>query len=100
MMTESGRYVAAVRFFDPVTGRRSVAAGPFQETGIALADKSCSRLLAQAPPMVEELWTAGMALHKLEAALAEWQNHENGGVLYAPKAGKVLYRLRDRGATR
>jgi hypothetical protein len=50
--------------------------------------------------MVEELWTAGMALHKLEAALAEWQNHENGGVLYAPKAGKELYRLRDRGATR
>ena len=63
---------------------------------IIWVDKPFQRVLSQAPPMYDELWTAGKAMYKLEPALAE------GGELtiYAPELnvvshvhGKYIYEI-------
>jgi nickel-dependent lactate racemase len=63
---------------------------------IIWVDKPYKRVLSQAPPMYDELWTAGKAMYKLEPALAE------GGelIIYAPHLdvvshvhGKYIYEI-------
>jgi nickel-dependent lactate racemase len=67
-----------------------------QERHIIWVDKPFERILSWAPPMYDELWTAGKAMYKLEPALAE------GGELtiYAPHLdtvshvhGKYIYEI-------
>lgn len=50
-------------------------------------DKPFQRVLSCAPPMYDELWTAGKAMYKLEPALAE------GGelIIYAPHLSEVSF---------
>jgi hypothetical protein len=59
-------------------------------------DKPFQKVLSKAPPMYDELWTAGKAMYKLEPALAE------GGelIIYAPHLavvshvhGKYIYEI-------
>jgi nickel-dependent lactate racemase len=52
---------------------------------IVWVDRPFRRVLSWAPPMYDELWTAGKAMYKLEPALAE------GGelVIYAPHLDRV-----------
>lgn len=54
---------------------------------IIWVDKPFSRVLSWAPPMYDELWTAGKAMYKLEPALAE------GGelIIYAPHLDVVSH---------
>lgn len=54
---------------------------------IVWVDKPFHKVLSQAPPMYDELWTAGKAMYKLEPALAE------GGELtiYAPHLDVVSH---------
>ena len=54
---------------------------------ITWVDKPFKKVLSQAPPMYDELWTAGKAMYKLEPALAE------GGELtiYAPHLDVVSH---------
>ncbi len=63
---------------------------------IIWVDKPFKRVLSCAPPMYDELWTAGKAMYKLEPALAE------GGelIIYAPHLdvvsrvhGKYIYEI-------
>ena len=63
---------------------------------IIWVDKPFKRVLSWAPPMYDELWTAGKAMYKLEPALAE------GGelIIYAPHLdvvsrghGKYIYEI-------
>lgn len=63
---------------------------------IIWVDKPFQRVLSHAPPMYDELWTAGKAMYKLEPALAE------GGelIIYAPHLdvvshvhGKYIYEI-------
>ncbi len=63
---------------------------------IVWVDKPFKRVLSWAPPMYDELWTAGKAMYKLEPALAE------GGelIIYAPHLdvvshghGKYIYEI-------
>jgi nickel-dependent lactate racemase len=56
-----------------------------QERHIVWVDRPFRRVLSWAPPMYDELWTAGKAMYKLEPALAE------GGelVIYAPHLDRV-----------
>ena len=63
---------------------------------IIWVDKPYQRVLSCAPPMYDELWTAGKAMYKLEPALAE------GGelIIYAPHLdvvshthGKYIYEI-------
>jgi nickel-dependent lactate racemase len=54
---------------------------------IIWVDKPFDRILSVAPPMYDELWTAGKAMYKLEPALAE------GGelIIYAPHLDVVSH---------
>ncbi len=54
---------------------------------IIWVDKPFQRVLSQAPPMYDELWTAGKAMYKLEPALAK------GGelIIYSPTLDTVSH---------
>jgi len=74
----------------------SAAADLSAERHIIWVDKPYKRVLSQAPPMYDELWTAGKAMYKLEPALAE------GGelIIYSPQLdtvshthGKYIYEI-------
>lgn len=109
-------HAAAARVPTPVTlvalvvvenGLAGVFVGDYQSAWSAAADLSSQRhiiwvdkpfrkVLSKAPPMYDELWTAGKAMYKLEPALAE------GGELtiYAPHLsvvsrvhGKYIYEI-------
>ncbi|MCB8963382.1 MAG: DUF2088 domain-containing protein [Ardenticatenales bacterium] len=61
------------------------AAAVSSQRHITWCDKPYQRILSCAPPMYDELWTAGKAMYKLEPALAE------GGelIIYAPHLSEV-----------
>ncbi len=63
----------------------SAAADLSSERHVRWVDRPFDRVLSCAPPMYEELWTAGKAMYKLEPALAE------GGelIIYAPHLSEV-----------
>ena len=65
----------------------SAAADLSSERHIIWVDKPFKRVLSWAPPMYDELWTAGKAMYKLEPALAE------GGdlTIYAPHLDTVSH---------
>ena len=65
----------------------SEAADLSSERHIIWVDEPFKRVLSQAPPMYDELWTAGKAMYKLEPALAA------GGelVIYAPHLDTVSH---------
>jgi nickel-dependent lactate racemase len=65
----------------------SSAADLSSERHIIWVDKPFKRVLSKAPPMYDELWTAGKAMYKLEPALAE------GGelIIYAPDLDVVSH---------
>lgn len=65
----------------------SAAADLSSERHIIWVDKPFRRVLSCAPPMYDELWTAGKAMYKLEPALAE------GGelIIYAPHLDVVSH---------
>jgi nickel-dependent lactate racemase len=74
----------------------SAAADLSSQRHIIWVDKPFKRVLSCAPPMYDELWTAGKAMYKLEPALAE------GGelIIYAPHLdvvshvhGKYIYEI-------
>jgi len=74
----------------------SAAADLSSQRHIIWVDKPFQKVLSKAPPMYDELWTAGKAMYKLEPALAE------GGELtiYAPHLdvvshvhGKYIYEI-------
>ena len=74
----------------------SAAADLSSERHIIWVDKPFQRVLSCAPPMYDELWTAGKAMYKLEPALAA------GGelIIYAPHLdvvshvhGKYIYEI-------
>ena len=71
--------VAGVYVGDHVTAW-SRAADHSARVHITWVDRPFTRILSSAPPMYDELWTAGKAMYKLEPALAE------GGelIIYAP----------------
>lgn len=77
-------------------GAWSAAADLSSQRHIVWVDKPFKRVLSQAPPMYDELWTGGKAMYKLEPALAE------GGelIIYAPHLdvvshvhGKYIYEI-------
>lgn len=74
-----GADVAGVYVGDHVSAW-SRAADHSAQRHINWVDKPFKRILSCAPPMYDELWTAGKAMYKLEPALAE------GGelIIYAP----------------
>lgn len=61
------------------------AAAVSSQRHITWCDKPYQRILSCAPPMYDELWTAGKAMYKLEPALAK------GGelIIYAPHLSEV-----------
>ena len=65
----------------------SAAADLSSERHIIWVDEPYQRVLSCAPPMYDELWTAGKAMYKLEPALAE------GGelIIYAPHLDTVSH---------
>lgn len=65
----------------------SAAADLSARRHIHWVDKPFQRVLSCAPPMYDELWTAGKAMYKLEPALAE------GGelIIYAPHLDEVSF---------
>ena len=65
----------------------SAAADLSAERHIRWVDRPFERVLSWAPPMYDELWTAGKAMYKLEPALAE------GGelIIYAPHLDTVSH---------
>jgi nickel-dependent lactate racemase len=65
----------------------SAAADLSAERHIIWVEKPFKRVLSCAPPMYDELWTAGKAMYKLEPALAE------GGelIIYAPHLDVVSH---------
>jgi len=74
----------------------SAAADLSSERHITWVNQPFKRVLSCAPPMYDELWTAGKAMYKLEPALAE------GGelIIYAPHLevvshvhGKYIYQI-------
>jgi nickel-dependent lactate racemase len=74
----------------------SAAADLSSERHIVWVERPFRRVLSCAPPMYDELWTAGKAMYKLEPALAE------GGelIIYAPHLdvvshvhGKYIYEI-------
>lgn len=90
-----GKGLAGMFIGDYVTAW-SAAADLSSERHIIWVDKPFQRVLSCAPPMYDELWTAGKAMYKLEPALAE------GGelIIYAPHLdvvshvhGKYIYEI-------
>ncbi len=74
----------------------SAAADLSSQRHIVWVDKPFQRVLSWAPPMYDELWTAGKAMYKLDPALAD------GGelIIYAPHLetvskvhGKYIYEI-------
>lgn len=65
----------------------AAAADHSAERHVRWVDRPFERVLSWAPPMYDELWTAGKAMYKLEPALAE------GGelVIYAPHLDTVSH---------
>ncbi len=65
----------------------SAAADLSSQNHIIWVDKPFKKVLSKAPPMYDELWTAGKAMYKLEPALAE------GGelIIYAPHLNVVSH---------
>lgn len=65
----------------------SAAADLSSERHIVWLDQPFQRVLSQAPPMYDELWTAAKAMYKLEPALAD------GGevIVYAPHLNVVSH---------
>ena len=65
----------------------SAAADLSSERHIIWVDEPYQRVLSCAPPMYDELWTAGKAMYKLKPALAE------GGelIIYAPHLDTVSH---------
>ena len=74
-------------FIGDVFAAWSAAADLSSERHIIWLDKPLRRVLSWAPPMYDELWTAGKAMYKLEPALAE------GGelIIYAPHLNVVSH---------
>jgi nickel-dependent lactate racemase len=63
----------------------SAAADLSGERQIRWVDKPFRRVLSGAPPMYDELWTAGKSMYKLEPALAEGAEL----IIYAPHLDRV-----------
>ncbi len=83
-LTVVGEGLAGLFVGDPLSAW-SAAADLSSERHIVWVDEPFERVLSQAPPMYDELWTAGKAMYKLEPALAA------GGelVIYAPHLDTV-----------
>jgi nickel-dependent lactate racemase len=90
-----GKGVAGIFIGDHISAW-GAAADLSSQRHIIWVDKPFQKVLSQAPPMYDELWTAGKAMYKLEPALAE------GGELtiYAPHLdvvshvhGKYIYEI-------
>jgi hypothetical protein len=105
-------FLPATRYFDPDPAQRHIL---YVETPFA-------SVLSWAPPMYAELWTGGKAVYKLEPVVADggeliinappldvvslgyldpakvhpqdWRGREAEGMLFVPRAGEMLYRLR------
>ncbi len=74
-------------FIDDHESAWSAAADLSSKRHIIWVDKPYQQVLSCAPPMYDELWTAGKAMYKLEPALAE------GGelIIYAPHLDEVSH---------
>lgn len=90
-----GSGLAGVFVGDPISAW-SAAANLSSTRHIVWVDKPFQRVLSWAPPMYDELWTAGKAMYKLDPALAD------GGelIIYAPHLdtvskvhGKYIYEI-------
>ncbi len=90
-----GKGLAGIFIGDHITAW-GAAADLSSQRHIIWVDKPFKRVLSQAPPMYDELWTGGKAMYKLEPALAE------GGelIIYAPHLdvvshvhGKYIYEI-------
>lgn len=68
-LTVDGQELAAVTIGDPVAAWRE-AAELSNQRHVTHLPQPMRRVLACAPPMYDELWTAGKAMYKLEPALA------------------------------
>lgn len=82
-----GKAQLAGLFIDDVQTAWSAAADLSAQRHIVWVDKPFQRILSWAPPMYDELWTAGKAMYKLEPALAK------GGelIIYAPHLATVSH---------
>lgn len=83
-------------FIGDVLSAWRAAADLSSERHIVWVDKPFRRVLSWAPPMYDELWTAGKAMYKLEPALAEGADL----IIYAPHLdvvshvhGKYIYEI-------
>ena len=83
-LTVEGGGLGAIAVGDPVAAWAE-AAERSNERHVTHLPRPMERVLACAPPMYDELWTAGKAMYKLEPALAE------GGelIIYAPHLDTV-----------
>lgn len=83
-----GKGLAGI-FIGDVFAAWSAAADLSSERHITWLNKPLQKVLSWAPPMYDELWTAGKAMYKLEPALAE------GGelIIYAPHLDVVSHVL-------
>lgn len=83
-LTVEGSELGAITIGDPIEAWRE-AAVLSDERHVTHLERPMERILAWAPPMYDELWTAGKAMYKLESALAD------GGelVIYAPHLERV-----------
>ena len=81
-----GKGLAGMFIGDTLTAW-GAAADLSSERHIVWVERPYRRVLSCAPPMYDELWTAGKAMYKLEPALAE------GGelIIYAPHLDVVSY---------
>jgi lactate racemase len=68
-LTVEGHDLSAIAIGDPVAAWREAAALS-HDRHITHLERPMQRVLAVAPPMYDELWTAGKAMYKLEPALA------------------------------
>jgi len=68
-LTVEGGELGALAIGEPVAAWREAAARS-DERQITHLERPMQRVLACAPPMYDELWTAGKAMYKLEPALA------------------------------
>jgi lactate racemase len=83
-LTVDGSDLGAITVGDPVEAWREAAALS-DDRHVTYLERPMERILAWAPPMYDELWTAGKAMYKLESALAP------GGelIIYAPHLASV-----------
>lgn len=83
-LTVEGAGLSGVSIGDPIDAWGE-AAQRSNERHVTHLPRPMERVLAWAPPMYDELWTAGKAMYKLEPALAE------GGelIIYAPHLDTV-----------